>query len=41
MTEAGKDVNSWLYCDAGHCVDQDPEGFVFWDGKITGYKNDN
>jgi hypothetical protein len=39
LENQGKDVNAWLYWDAGHCVDQDPEGFVAWVGKITGYKN--
>jgi hypothetical protein len=30
-----KDVNAWLYWDAGHGADQDPEDFIAWIGKIT------
>jgi len=39
LENQGKDVNAWVYWDAGHCADQDPEGFVVWVGKITGYKS--
>lgn len=31
-----KDVNTWLYWDADHCVDDDPEGLIAWIGRITG-----
>jgi len=24
--------------NAGHCQDLDPQGFIAWIGKITGYK---
>lgn len=34
-----KDVNVRLYWDAGHGTDLDPEDFVAWVAKITGYKN--
>lgn len=33
----GCDVNSKLYWEAMHCVDKDPEGFVAWIQKITGW----
>ncbi len=32
-----KDVNSWTFWDGGHCADEDPEGFIDWIGRITGY----
>jgi hypothetical protein len=32
-----KNVNTWLYWDAGHGADEDPEEFIAWVGKITGY----
>jgi hypothetical protein len=32
-----KDVNSWLYWDAGHGANEDPEDFIAWIGKATAY----
>jgi hypothetical protein len=32
-----KNVNAWLYWDAGHGADEDPEDFIAWIGKITGF----
>jgi hypothetical protein len=32
-----KDVNTWLYWDAGHGADEDPEAFIAWIGDITGF----
>ena len=32
-----KDVNCWLYWDGGHGADEDPEDFIAWIGKITGF----
>jgi hypothetical protein len=32
-----RDVDSWLFWDAGHCQDDDTEGFIAWIGKVTGY----
>ena len=32
-----KDVNAWLYWDAGHGADEDAEDFVAWIGRITGF----
>jgi hypothetical protein len=32
-----KDVNALLFWDGGHCADNDPEGFIEWMGKVTGY----
>jgi len=37
LENAGKQVNTWLYWDAGHGADEDPEAFVAWIGEITGY----
>jgi hypothetical protein len=36
LENQGKDVNSFLYWDAGHGADYDPEDFVAWMGQITG-----
>ena len=36
LENQARDVNSFLYWDAGHGADQDPEEFVVWMGKITG-----
>jgi len=32
-----KNVNTRLYWDAGHGADEDPEDFILWMGKITGF----
>ncbi len=32
-----KAVNTFLYWDAGHGADQDPEDFIAWIGDVTGY----
>jgi hypothetical protein len=32
-----KDVNTWLYWDAGHGADEDPETFIAWIGNVTGF----
>jgi hypothetical protein len=37
LENRNKDVNTWLYWDAGHGADQDPEDFIAWIGKITGF----
>jgi len=37
LENRNKDVNTWLYWDAGHGVDQDPEDFIAWIGRITGF----
>lgn len=37
LENQGQDVNSWLYWDAGHGADEDPEAFIAWIGEITGY----
>jgi hypothetical protein len=39
LENKGKDVNALLYWDAGHGADEDPEDFIAWIGKITGYTN--
>ena len=36
LKNRNKDVNTWLYWDAEHCVDDDPEGLIAWIGSITG-----
>ncbi|NWJ46293.1 MAG: hypothetical protein HXX08_10490 [Chloroflexi bacterium] len=37
LENKGKDVNTLLYWDAGHGADEDPEAFIAWIGKITGF----
>lgn len=39
LENRNKDVNAWLYWDAGHGADQDPEEFVAWIGRITGFSS--
>lgn len=38
LENRGKQVNSALFWDGGHCADTDPEGMVHWIGQITGYR---
>ena len=33
-----KDVNAWLYWDAKHAADEDPEDFIAWIGNVTGFR---
>ena len=37
LENRNKDVNAWLYWDAGHGADEDAEEFIAWIGKITGF----
>jgi hypothetical protein len=37
LENRGKDVNIWLYWDAGHGADEDPEAFIAWIGNVTGF----
>ena len=37
LENRNKDVNTWLYWDAGHGADEDPEDFIAWMGKFTSY----
>lgn len=37
LENRNRDVNTWLYWDAGHGADEDPEDFIAWIGKVTGY----
>lgn len=37
LENRNKDVNTRLYWDAGHGADEDPEDFIAWIGKITGF----
>jgi acetyl esterase/lipase len=41
LEDMGHDVNTVLYWDAGHCEDLDPQGFVTWVSKVTGYRPAN
>lgn len=42
LENKNKIVNTFLYWDAGHGTDQDPEDFIAWIGNVTGFsKNDN
>ena len=36
LENRNKDVNTWLYWDAGHGADEDPEDFIAWIGCVTG-----
>ena len=38
LENRNKDVNTRLYWDAVHGADEDPEHFIAWIGKITGFK---
>lgn len=38
LEKMDRDVNAAVYWDAGHCQDLDPQGFIAWIAKITGYK---
>ncbi len=38
LENRGKQVNSALFWDGGHCADTDPEGMVRWIAQITGYR---
>jgi hypothetical protein len=37
LENRGKDVNTWLYWDAGHGADEYPEDFIDWIGNVTGF----
>jgi hypothetical protein len=37
LENRNKRVNTWLYWDAGHGADEDPEDFISWIGNITGF----
>jgi hypothetical protein len=37
LENLNKKVNTWLYWDAGHGANEDPEDFIAWIGNITGY----
>jgi hypothetical protein len=39
LENRGKDVNAWIFWDAGHCVDCDTEGLIDWIGNVTGFTN--
>jgi len=38
LENQGRNVNTWVFWDGGHCADEDPEGFINWIGEITGYR---
>ena len=35
LRKRGEDVDTWLFWEARHCVDEDPEGFVSWIGRVA------
>jgi hypothetical protein len=37
LENQNRKVNTWLYWDGGHCANEDPEGFIDWMGKVTGF----
>ncbi len=40
LENRNKDVNTFLYWDAGHGADLDAEDFITWIGNVTGFSND-
>ena len=38
LENQNKNVNTFLYWDAGHGADQDAEEMIAWIGKITGFR---
>ncbi len=41
LENQGKDVNTFLYWDAGHGADQDAEDFIAWIGNVSGFSKPN
>ncbi len=37
LENRGKQVDTWFFWDAAHCIDQDAEGFIAWVGDVTGF----
>lgn len=37
LENRNKQVNTWLFWEAGHTADEDPEGLIAWIGNITGF----
>jgi hypothetical protein len=37
LENRGRNVDSWIYWNKGHCGDDDPEGFISWIGDISGF----
>jgi hypothetical protein len=37
LENRNKSVNTWLYWEAGHGANEDPEEFIAWIGNITGF----
>lgn len=37
LQNLNKEVNSWVFWDGGHCADYEPEEFIEWIGKVTGF----
>ena len=37
LENLNKEVNTWLYWDAGHGANEDPEAFITWIGNVTGF----
>jgi hypothetical protein len=37
LENRGKNVDTWFFWDAAHCIDQDAEGFITWVGDISGF----
>ena len=36
LEQMGRHVDTWLFWDAAHCIDEDAEGFIDWVGRIAG-----
>ncbi len=40
LENSGKNVNTWLFWDGGHCADDDPEGLILWIADICGFSKE-
>ncbi len=41
LENRNKNVNTFLFWNGGHCVDNDPQGFINGIGDITCYKSND
>ena len=35
LEQTDRKVDTWLFWDAAHCIDEDAEGFIRWMGEVT------
>ena len=41
LENRNKEVNAWVYWDAGHGADEDAEDFIAWIGNVSGFSKPN